>query len=292
MEYMRELVSIGLPTYNRAESLKRSIESLLSQSYHHIEIIISDNGSTDCTKDLCLKFSAMDGRIKYIRHDINKGAAFNFNYVLESSTGDYFMWLGDDDWIDDTYINKCISTLVNDNELSLVCGSSTYYQAGRYAFKGQAINLLSDNGWQRMLSYYSSVTDNGTFYGVMRKKELKKIRMKNCMGTDWNIIAEISFVGKIKTLCTTSVHRELGGATKSYEDIASALGLTGYQKSFPHIAIAISSSQEVLLKNNSFSNKSYVSRLIAAIILFNLIVFKKAIRPFISRNLRKIINKF
>ena len=289
---MTELVSIGIPTFNRVETLKRSIDSLLSQTYQNIEIIISDNASTDATKDFCIKLSMMDERIKYIRHGVNNGPTFNFNYVLEHSTGKYFMWLGDDDWIDNAYIDECLNALINNNELSLVCGNSMYYQNGSYAFAGQKINLFSDNDWQRMLSYYCTVTDNGTFYGVMRKNDLKNIRMKDCMGTDWLMIAEISFIGKIQTLNTISVHRDLGGATVSHESIALLLHVTGYQKIFPHIAIAINGFQEVALMNNSFSKNLFISRFVVATILFNLVVFQKVLRPFISRNLRKIFSNF
>src|ERR1035437_9224723 len=105
------LVTIGIPTYNRAEMLRRSIDSALSQDYLMIEVIVSDNASTDETQEVCKEFSKKDGRVKYIKQSSNIGAVANFADVLERASGEYFMWLGDDDWIDASYVSHCVSIL-------------------------------------------------------------------------------------------------------------------------------------------------------------------------------------
>ena len=93
------LVSIGIPTYNRADGfLKQALQSAVNQTYGNIEIIVSDNCSTDHTEDLVNEFS--DSRIKYIKHNNNIGANNNFNFCVNSAKGDYFLLLHDDDLID------------------------------------------------------------------------------------------------------------------------------------------------------------------------------------------------
>jgi glycosyltransferase involved in cell wall biosynthesis len=103
----RPLVSIGIPTYNRADGyLRECIESAVNQTYSNIEIIISDNCSTDGTSNLVNGIA--DPRIRYFRHEKNIGANNNFNYCLEQAKGDYFLLLHDDDLIDPDFINVCM----------------------------------------------------------------------------------------------------------------------------------------------------------------------------------------
>ena len=76
-------VTIGLPVYNGARSLARVIECLTSQTLSDIRIIVSDNGSTDGTADICRKFATADERISYYRQPDPLSLADNFNYVLQ-----------------------------------------------------------------------------------------------------------------------------------------------------------------------------------------------------------------
>ncbi len=90
------LVSVVLPTYNRAEYLERSIRSVLSQTYQNWELIISDDGSTDDTTRIVTSFN--DPRIKYFNHS-NHGVAYTRNRAIEKSTGCYLAFIdSDDEW--------------------------------------------------------------------------------------------------------------------------------------------------------------------------------------------------
>ena len=101
------LVTIAIPTYNRADSyLKQSLGSAVRQTYPEIEIIVSDNCSTDNTREVIESFN--DPRIKYIRQDTNIGANGNMNYCVDQARGDYLLLLFDDDMIDDDFIDICI----------------------------------------------------------------------------------------------------------------------------------------------------------------------------------------
>ena len=94
------LVSIGIPTHNRERLVSRAIESALHQDYPHIEIVISDNASTDSTPEICRRYSQERPNVRYIQQTQNVGATKNFDAVLQRSSGEFFMWLGDDDWLD------------------------------------------------------------------------------------------------------------------------------------------------------------------------------------------------
>ena len=104
------LVSIGIPTYNRANSyLKQALHSAVNQTYKNIEIIVSDNCSSDDTESVVREFH--DPRIRYYRQNKNIGAVPNCNFCLEQSQGKYFLALYDDDLIDDDFISTCMETV-------------------------------------------------------------------------------------------------------------------------------------------------------------------------------------
>jgi len=91
-------VSIIIPTYNRRQSISRSIESVLNQTYRDFELIIVDDGSTDNTKELVADFN--DERIRYVRHEENKGEAAARNTGIKAARCDYIAYQdSDDEWL-------------------------------------------------------------------------------------------------------------------------------------------------------------------------------------------------
>ena len=102
------LVTIAIPTYNRAGSyLRETLAGAMNQTYENIEIIVSDNCSSDNTEAFIRGIS--DRRIRYFRHKTNIGANNNFNYCLEQANGDYFLLLQDDDMIDNDFVEVCMT---------------------------------------------------------------------------------------------------------------------------------------------------------------------------------------
>lgn len=93
---MAGLVSIIMPSYNTAEYIAESIQSVLSQSYTDWELIVVDDCSTDNTDEV-VKPYLTDGRIKYIKNDANSGAAVSRNRALREAKGKWIAFLDSDD---------------------------------------------------------------------------------------------------------------------------------------------------------------------------------------------------
>ena len=107
-------VSIGIPCYNRFQKLSRTLKSVQNQTYKNLEIIVSDNASSDIKiEKMMVDAAENDKRIKYFRQPKNQGNEFNFAFVLNQAIGEYFMWLCDDDWLSSNYIEKCLETLIS-----------------------------------------------------------------------------------------------------------------------------------------------------------------------------------
>lgn len=104
-------VSIGLPVYNGENYLERAIESVLAQSFGDFELLLSDNGSTDRTGQICAAAAVRDPRVRHIRHEVNHGATWNFNSVFAEASGEYFCWLAHDDMWAPEFLGRCVAEL-------------------------------------------------------------------------------------------------------------------------------------------------------------------------------------
>ncbi len=107
-------VSIGLPVYNGQKYLDTAIESILNQTFTDFELIISDNASTDRTREICESYAAKDGRIRYLRNERNIGAGPNYNLVFHQALGEYFKWASHDDICAPEFLEKCVAILDRD----------------------------------------------------------------------------------------------------------------------------------------------------------------------------------
>jgi glycosyltransferase involved in cell wall biosynthesis len=107
MAETRPLVTIAICTYNRAGTyLPLALESALGQTFPNLDVVVSDNCSTDDTEQVVGAVS--DPRVRYFRQDRNIGAINNYNFCLAQARGGYFMLLHDDDLIDSDFIATCI----------------------------------------------------------------------------------------------------------------------------------------------------------------------------------------
>ena len=104
-------VSIGLPVYNGERFISAAIESILSQNYQDLELIILDNASTDRTGEICRSYAETDRRVRYFRNIQNVGAAANFNLAFQLARGIYFKWAASDDLCRPAFIERCVELL-------------------------------------------------------------------------------------------------------------------------------------------------------------------------------------
>ncbi len=100
-----DLVSIVIPTYNRSDILKTTIDSALRQTYKNIEVIVVDDGSTDNTEEICVEYGV---KIRYFRKP-NGGTASALNYGIKIMQGSWFKWLSSDDVLNPEAVEKLVN---------------------------------------------------------------------------------------------------------------------------------------------------------------------------------------
>ncbi|HEY8210653.1 MAG TPA: glycosyltransferase [Myxococcaceae bacterium] len=91
------LVSIGIPTYQRAAYLQEAIESALAQRYPRIEVLVSDDGASEEVRRVAEAAAARDARVRYWRNPRTLGLAGNWNAIVQQARGDFVALIGDDD---------------------------------------------------------------------------------------------------------------------------------------------------------------------------------------------------
>jgi len=112
------LVSVVIPTYNRADLLPKAIGSVLSQSYPKIEVVIADDASTDDTEKVCAEYG---DKIVYIKREENGNTANTLNTGIKAAKGDYICWLSDDDYYEDENKTRLqLEMFEKDKDLRLV----------------------------------------------------------------------------------------------------------------------------------------------------------------------------
>ena len=115
---MSKLITFGIPTYNGAKYLPQAIESVLegitNENREEVEILISDNASTDNTSEIALNFQEkFPNLVRYTKNDVNIGFDRNVNQTIEKATGEFVWLLGDDDYLSPKGLQKIINKIKN-----------------------------------------------------------------------------------------------------------------------------------------------------------------------------------
>lgn len=182
------LVSIGVPVYNGAGTLRRTLESILAQTLVDFELIISDNASTDETAAICRDFAIRDARIRYVRQPRNLGAAFNFQYVIDQARGRYFLWAACDDVRTPDFLEENVRFL--ESHPDYVASASPNCFEGRSAVGANlvAFSIAAPSVHERFHLFFQNCWEShGIFYSVVRTDVLKQCEVlgQSFTAADW-----------------------------------------------------------------------------------------------------------
>lgn len=167
---MEELVSIIMPTYNCANFIDKSIESVINQTYKNWELIIIDDCSTDNTEEIVKKYIKEDSRIIYHKLPTNSGAAVARNHGIAMAKGSYIAFLDSDDlWAKDKLEKQ--------------------------------LKFMKDNGYAFTFTSYAQIDENGNPNGVIiRAKEKVDYNgvLLSCPIGNSSVIYNVDILGKFE----------------------------------------------------------------------------------------------
>lgn len=235
------LLTLGCPVYQSNEStLRRSLDSVLAQTFADFELIITDNSPLEhsATEAICREYEARDPRVRYVRNEINLGAYPNFMRVFTLATGKYFKWIADDDAIDPTYLEKCIAVLEANDDVALCYTKVRVVDPQGNALpedRGAQLSATEDYPVARITSVIDAAWNAQGVYGVFRTSMLRRRHpmSDDCVRlADILMLAEVSLFGKIvqldETLFTYMQHE------KDWED-REKLNASQYATCFPNV---------------------------------------------------------
>lgn len=111
---MKPLISVIVPVYNVENYLEKCVQSILSQTYRDLQVILVDDGSTDLSGKICDKLGTSDTRISVV-HQNNQGLAQARQSGLEKAAGEYTVWVDSDDWVERDYFENLLYEAVRQN---------------------------------------------------------------------------------------------------------------------------------------------------------------------------------
>lgn len=123
------LVTIIVPVYNSQDTVEKCILSLVEQTYTHIEIILIDDGSSDNSYELCIKYMNKDKRIRVLHHD-NHGVSYTRNVGIDNAKGDYMMFVDADDIVLPDMVEQYLYVAVN-SSADVVIGGLIFVDENR-----------------------------------------------------------------------------------------------------------------------------------------------------------------
>lgn len=254
-------VSIGLPTYNGGDRILNTLTSIFNQDYNNLEIIISDNCSTDNTEEICSSVAnKYPDIVKYYRQPVNRGVTANYSFVLQQATGDYFLWIADDDTLAHGILKKYVEFLDSNPDYSLVMGQVKYWQGSKLALVEKDMNLEQSSSRLRVINYYYKVMWGAMIYGLMKRHLAQSIPLRNRIGDDWHFVANVAFTGKIKNLDVHGYNKKFGGVSVNMKNYAKVIGASWFSANFPHATIAIDALAEIVILSPLYSKLNWLSR--------------------------------
>lgn len=210
-------VTVGIPAYNSEETIDQAILSVLEQSHRDLTLWVSDNASTDGTRDRCLAWEERDSRVNYYRQEDNIGVFRNYDAVFSKCESEYFKWLSSSDWCEPEFIELCVEVLEARPEVVVVCPVVSLTDG-----TGDARIYLDDFGLdmespiERFMYLLNNIRLCNVFNGVMRVSAMKEtILNRPFLGSDVALLANMALKGKFVLIEKPLWYRRMTPETSS-----------------------------------------------------------------------------
>jgi glycosyltransferase involved in cell wall biosynthesis len=173
------VVSVGVPVFNGERHLRAALDSMLGQTLGDLELIISDNASTDSTRDICEEYVRRDDRVRYHRQATNLGVAGNWNFVAQNGRGRYFKWASANDTCEPSMLARCTEVLDQDPSVALCYGRTRLIDdaGATIEFYKDDLAVTAERASDRFRTLKSKLAMNNALSGLIRMATLRNTRL-------------------------------------------------------------------------------------------------------------------
>jgi len=188
-------LTIGMPVYNGATTIRRALASIESQTFRDFRIVIADNASTDETPSILAEFAAGKDYVQINQRPVKASGYSNFIDLALSVETELFVWLADDDWWEPEYLVACVEAL--DRNPAARC-AFTHFRV-YYHFNGEfgeTTRYVPSLSYDPSLNVIIRSTDMAvcSFYGVFRSLDIKEVLRDHDLGFDfWDVFVTLVF---------------------------------------------------------------------------------------------------
>ncbi len=214
MPEARPRVSFGLPVRNGEDDIGHCLDSLLSQDIADLEVVVSDNASTDRTPEILREYARRDSRVRPFFNSVNVGQIENFNRVVHLARGQYFRWIGAEDWLEQHYASRCVEALDADPDAIAVTNYvRIHVEGGEVQYQEYQGELLEsekpETRFARMLwTFHAGAALYEPLYCLIRRDVLERTGLIRMMTrADALLAAELSLLGRYQHVRECLAHR-------------------------------------------------------------------------------------
>lgn len=218
-------ISVGLPVYNGAATIRQALDSLLAQSFGDFELIVSDNASTDSVGDIVREYARRDARVRYHQHPANIGANLNYSHVARLARGEYLKWAAAGDWCAPTFLERCVGALDADPEAVVAAPRTRLFEGdpGNARDYDHDLEVLDRMPLERLVRVTEGLYLNNAINGLIRMSALKRTRLiEPYMGADVVLMGHLAMLGRFLLVPEPLFYRRMEAETStSLQDAAA-----------------------------------------------------------------------
>ena len=224
------LVTVGVPVFDCERWIRQALEAILAQSYKNFELLISDNCSTDASYEICKNYARQDARVRLRQNPHNVGVTENFNILCRNAAGKYFKYASCNDLCAPDFLLRCVEVLETHPDV-VICHPRTrrlFEDTGKFEDDECTLHLMSEDPVERMTIYLESGGLNNVAHGLIRLDVLRKtLSLGKYLGSDINMMAELSLLGKFYQVPEFLFYRRVGrqslSALRTTQELASLI---------------------------------------------------------------------
>ena len=197
------LVSVAVPVYNAAEYVEGCIESILTQDYPNIELILINDGSVDLSGEICENYAAKDARVVY-RYQNNSGVSTARNHALSIATGDYIVFVDSDDQLKPGAIRAMVQALEAEDADLCICG---YEIVMKDRVIPMAIGVETVVGTENIAKYFAAhylEAIASSVWGKLYKRAMLTAQFETTVTMGEDLLFNFYYIQNTKKVCAIS----------------------------------------------------------------------------------------